>query len=43
MRSESGGFVLGAFDMGGVALLTSPEPLGPISEIAVDGTVIRTG
>ena len=40
VRAESGGYLLGAFDMGGVALLTSPEPIGPISVIDIDGSVL---
>lgn len=40
VRAESDGFLLGAFDMGGVALLTSPEPLGPIAAVGIDGSVL---
>lgn len=43
VRAESGGLLLGAFDMGGVALLTSPEPFGPISVVGVDGSVLDPG
>lgn len=40
VQAESDGYLLGAFDMGGVALLTSPERLGPISVVGIDGSVL---